>query len=204
MDETLRPKQARFVAEYLIDLNATQAALRAGYSPRTARSIGYEHLTKPHISEAIHRAMARRSRRTEISAERVLQEIARLAYADPRRLYDATGHLKPVSDLDDDTAATVASVEVFEEYGVVDGDRIPIGLTKKIRLWNKTQNLTLLAKHLGLLREAEGVGDEFLEMLTQLVLKYVTDDSARQELATWVESQAHRPLLRDVTPARSG
>lgn len=59
-------KQKRFVEEYLIDLNATQAAIRAGYSPTTAKEIGCENLTKPNISEAIAKAMAERSLRLQI------------------------------------------------------------------------------------------------------------------------------------------
>ena len=74
-------KQKRFVEEYLIDLNATQAAIRAGYSPATAKEIGCENLTKPNISEAIAKAMAERSRRTGVNQDRVLQELAKIAFA---------------------------------------------------------------------------------------------------------------------------
>lgn len=65
-------KQKRFVEEYLIDLNATQAAIRAGYSPQTAYSIGEENLRKPEIKSRIDKAMAERSRRTGINQDRVL------------------------------------------------------------------------------------------------------------------------------------
>lgn len=78
----LTPKQETFVAEYLIDLNATQAAIRAGYSARTARKIGQENLTKPDIQKAIQEAMAARSKRTEITADRVLEEYAKIGFAD--------------------------------------------------------------------------------------------------------------------------
>lgn len=76
-------KQKRFVEEYLIDLNATQAAIRAGYSPATAKEIGCENLTKPNISEAIAKAMAERSRRTGVNQDRVLQELDDLQTHDP-------------------------------------------------------------------------------------------------------------------------
>lgn len=79
----LTPKQARFVEEYLIDLNATQAAIRAGYSARTARKIGQENLTKPDIAEAISAAQSARSERTEISQDMVLREWVDIAMADP-------------------------------------------------------------------------------------------------------------------------
>jgi len=70
----LTAKQQRFVEEYLIDLNATQAAIRAGYSPESAKEIGCENLTKPNIKAAIDKAMAERSRRTGITQDRVLRE----------------------------------------------------------------------------------------------------------------------------------
>jgi phage terminase small subunit len=71
----LTPKQHRFVDEYLIDLNATQAAIRAGYSERTAYSIGDENLKKPEIASVIQAAMDERSQRTEITADYVLTSI---------------------------------------------------------------------------------------------------------------------------------
>lgn len=74
-------KQKRFVEEYLIDLNATQAAIRAGYSPGTAQQIGSENLSKLVISNAIAKAMADRSKRTGINQDRVLQELARIGFA---------------------------------------------------------------------------------------------------------------------------
>lgn len=78
----LTPKQKMFVAEYLIDLNATQAAIRAGYSGKTAGSIGNEYLQKPEIKAAIKKAMDERAQRTEITADKVFKEMAHLAFDD--------------------------------------------------------------------------------------------------------------------------
>ena len=78
----MTPKQQLFVDEYLIDLNATQAAIRAGYSTRTAAETGYENLRKPQIAAAILTATKARSERLEIEADRVLQAIAKIAFAD--------------------------------------------------------------------------------------------------------------------------
>ena len=80
----LTPKQARFVEEYLFDLNAAQAAIRAGYRADNARSIGFENLTKPDIREAIEAAKRERSARTGVTADRVVQEIARVAFSSLR------------------------------------------------------------------------------------------------------------------------
>jgi phage terminase small subunit len=88
----LTPKQQRFVAEYLVDLNATQAAVRAGYSPRTARSIASENLSKPDIAAAIATAKAQVSRRTEVTIEAVVAELAKLGFADAGRPTPAVKH----------------------------------------------------------------------------------------------------------------
>ncbi|MFW5438107.1 terminase small subunit [Paenibacillus apiarius] len=82
----LTAKQNAFVQEYLIDLNATQAAIRAGYSAKTARKIGQENLTKPDIQKAIQEAMGERSERTEITADMVLRRWWDIATADPNEL----------------------------------------------------------------------------------------------------------------------
>jgi phage terminase small subunit len=75
----LTEKQKRFVEEYLIDLNATQAAIRAGYSENTARFIGAENLTKPNIQSEIEKSMNERSKRTEITSDYVLGSLKKVA-----------------------------------------------------------------------------------------------------------------------------
>lgn len=71
----LSPKQSAFVREYLVDLNASHAAQRAGYSKKTARSIGWELLRKPEVAEAMREAMSTRAERTEITADWVLRRL---------------------------------------------------------------------------------------------------------------------------------
>jgi len=96
----LTDKQQRFVAEYLIDLNATQAAIRAGYSEKTAGSVGGENLKKPEIAKAIQAAMNHRTERTQVDADYVLRTIVdtieRCKQAEPVRDRDgeATGEYK--------------------------------------------------------------------------------------------------------------
>lgn len=150
MADGLTPKQQRFVLEYLIDLNATAAAIRAGYSAKTAGAIGHENLTKPEIVAAIELEREKHACKLEITAERVLKELARIGFSDPRKLYKADGSLKPIIELDDDTAATVASVEVFEEFAGRGDEREQIGWTKKLRHWDKVAALEKLGKHLNL------------------------------------------------------
>ena len=79
MPAKLTPKQKKFIEEYLIDLNGTQAAIRAGYSPRTARSTAAESLAKPNIHEALQKAMKKRSERTEVTVDLVVNELLKIA-----------------------------------------------------------------------------------------------------------------------------
>ena len=147
----LQPKQRRFVQEYLVDLNAHQAALRAGYSPASAQRIGLDLLSKNHVAAAINWAKAEQARRTEITADRVLQESARLAFLDIRQLYDEQGNLLPLSQWPEEAAAAVAGIDSVQQYERVDGEKVPAAVLKKIRFWSKPSQLELLAKHLKLI-----------------------------------------------------
>lgn len=140
----MTPKQARFVDEYLIDLNATQAAIRAGYSKKTAEWIGPQLLGKTHVSEAVSERMKAREQRTEITQDRVLKELARLAFLDIRKAFDENGNLKHVKDLDDETAAAIAGMEVSE----INAGDVQIGSLKKIKLSDKKGALELIGRHL--------------------------------------------------------
>lgn len=151
-EKKLTPKQEAFVREYLIDLNATQAAIRAGYSKRTASSIGEENLRKPEIREAVQAAKDERSTRTEITADRVLQELARIAFFDLRRLYRADGSLKLMSELDDEAAAVLQAVDVSETS--TGGEEVPLTITtRKAKVPDKVAALALAMRHLGMLKD---------------------------------------------------
>lgn len=146
----LTAKQQRFVDEYLKDLNATQAAIRAGYSKKTAASIGQENLKKPDIQAEIGLKMGKRSARTEINADRVLLELSRLAFLDVRKAFNKDGSLKAIHELDDDTAAAVAGMDITE-FGSGDEQS---GVVKKIKLSDKKGALELVMRHLGMLTPA--------------------------------------------------
>lgn len=147
-------KQKRFVEEYLIDLNATQAAIRAGYSPDTAKEIGCENLTKPNISAEVSKAMAERSKRTGVNADRVVMELAKIAFVnadDVINSKDAT--LK--EDVSRDDTAAIQSVKV-KKFG-------DDGLEREIKMADKIKALELLGRHLGMFKdkvEVSGLNDE--------------------------------------------
>ena len=147
----LTPKQRLFVAEYLIDLNATQAAIRAGYSRNRADAMGHENLRKPEIAQAVQGAMKAREDRTEVTQDRVLREYAKLAFLDPRRFYDELGRLIPVKDLHADVAAALAGMEVTTERGGKDddGQRTQADVTK-IKFIDKKGALDSVARRVGM------------------------------------------------------
>lgn len=137
-------KQERFVEEYLVDLNATQAAIRAGYSPATAKDIGCENLAKPNIRARIDTAMAELSRRTGVNQERVIRELARVAFVNAADVIDFDTATIRSGAARDDTAA-VASVKV-KTIPTMDGE----GVEREIRIADKLKALELLGKHFGM------------------------------------------------------
>jgi phage terminase small subunit len=138
----LRGKQQLFVDEYIIDLNATQAAIRAKYSERTAKEIGFENLTKPHIAEAIQNAMAQRSKRTEITADYVLKRHVEIDEMDVLDILDDDGNIKKIRDWPLCWRRTISGLDV-QEIMVADTATV----MKKIKWPDKIRNLELLGKH---------------------------------------------------------
>ena len=145
----LNDKQSRFVDEYLKDLNATQAAIRSGYSQKTAGQIGDRLLKKVEVKELLEKRMKDREKRTEITQDRVLQEYARLAFFDPRKLFDATGRPLSINELDDDTAAVIAGLDVVN----VGNEELGEGEVLKLKLADKKGALDSVARHLGMFND---------------------------------------------------
>lgn len=156
----LTDKQRRFVEEYPIDFNATQAAIRAGYSEKTAYSIGHENLNKPEIQSAIAERVTKIAEKVEITQERILQEYARIGFSDIRKTLTPGGNLLNPNDWDDDTAAAIAGVEVVtRQLHTDDEDGPKIEYTHKIKTWDKPKALDAMAKHLGMFEGKKGVDD---------------------------------------------
>lgn len=162
----LTAKQRAFVREYLIDLNATQAAIRAGYSADSASEQGYQLLRKTSVAEAISAAMALRAKRLDITADRVLQELAKIGFSDIRKVVKwqsalvteednpdggdiavvktiVTNQVQLVAseDLDDETAASVSEISQN------------VGGGMKIKLYDKRAALVDIGRHLGMFKD---------------------------------------------------
>jgi phage terminase small subunit len=185
----MNDRQRRFAQEYIVDLNATQAAIRAGYSAKTAYSAGQRALKDVEIAAEIARLQGERGERTQLTADRVLLELGRLGMSDVRRLFTPSGALIPIEDLDDDTAAAVASVEVVTQSAGVDADgNKVVEHVHKVKLWDKNSALDKIAKHFGMFIERQEVTGP--------------DGGPQQHEHKWSLSDEAREALADI--AREG
>lgn len=149
----LTAKQNAFVAEYLVDLNGSAAAVRAGYAQQTADKISYQLLRKPLVAKAIDEALARRSARVEVYQDDVLRELMRVLTTDIGKAFDANGVLLPVQQIPEDVRRAIASIETDELFDGKGPERTQVGVTRKIKFWSKDNALALAMRHLGLLRD---------------------------------------------------
>jgi phage terminase small subunit len=155
MSEKLTPKQAMFIDEYLVDGNATRAAIAVGFSVASAKVTGARLLKKPVIAALITERQAHRARRLEVTADRVTQELAKLAFYDVRDLFDDDGRLKQITELDEISAAAIAGIDIAQEKCETKFDKESKALearttnwTTKIKLADRRAALELLGKKL--------------------------------------------------------
>lgn len=144
MAELENRKQETLCQEYLIDLNQTQAAIRAGYNPNTARTTSSELFAKPDIRARVDELMAERSKRTGVNQERIIRELARIAFVKAPNLIDNFGNLK--DDASDDDTAAISAIRTKVTSGK-DGES---SIEREVRLSEKSKALELLGKHLGM------------------------------------------------------
>lgn len=150
----LTAKQKRFVEEYLVDLNATQAAIRAGYKTHTAKQIGSENLSKPYIKSAIEKEIAKLSARTGVNQERIIRELAKIAFVNPVDVMNMTDAMVR-GDAGRDDTSSIQSVKIktipTEEGNITE---------REVKLYDKKGALELLGKHLGMFTDKLNVTGE--------------------------------------------
>lgn len=150
----LKAKQEKFCREYLIDFNGTRAAVKAGYSKKSARVIACENLTKPDIQARLAELSKKSIEKSEIDTLSILREAARIAFSDVGQAFDENECLKPISQIPEDVRRAISSIEVDEiwEYTGEDDKRIKtkIGETKKVKFWSKDKQIEHLMRHLNL------------------------------------------------------
>lgn len=151
--ELVSPKvrqRERFIHEYPKDLNAKAAAIRAGYSKRSAAELGHRLLKHPDVKAALAKNEGARLQRIDISVDRTLRELGRLAFYEPKKLFTPEGNLIPIHELDDDTAAAIAGLEVIQIQSQSDEPDAPVENLKKIKLVDKRASVDMLMRHHGL------------------------------------------------------
>lgn len=166
---TLSEQEKLFIDEYLIDLNATQAAIRAGYSQVSARQLGYKLLKKKAVVAGIQEAVRKRQERTHISQDRVIKEFARIAFSNMKdfcRWGSGGVDLKEAEDVSEDDSACIQEVsESMNQHGGA----------RKIKLHDKVRALEWLAAHLGM--EAPKQGDD--KVIRVFKVAYSTDEEKK-------------------------
>lgn len=165
----LTAKQQKFVDEYLIDLNATQAAIRAGYKKTEYTDTNANKLLEnTRIREAVDKSMAERSRRTGINQDRVIQELARIAFVNPQKVINSED-ASIRADATEDDLACIQSVKVK----TMDGEK-GSSVEREVRLNDKMRALELLGKHLGMFKDKVELDTD---MDLNITINYGEDDS---------------------------
>jgi phage terminase small subunit len=186
----LTPKQARFVEEYLIDLNGKQAAVRAGYAAKAAEVQASRLLRNAKVRVALEDAMQARSKRTTVTTDRVLTEFARLAFANMRDYWPRPGETIDLSRLDQDRTAAIAEItidEAMDTAGV-------LHRRTRLKLHDKKGALDSLARHLGMFVDREVAANTFEYRVSRMT------PAERLELANEIlkRGEKYLPLLEEA------
>lgn len=136
--------------EYLRTLDQTKAARAAGAGESSAASMGVYFMKKPHIKEYLKGVFDRQMQAAVIDAKRVLREIERLALADVGKAFNDEGGLLPLTEMDEEIRRCISGIDVEEIWEGKEGSREQVGVVKKVRFWDKTRSLEMLAKYLRL------------------------------------------------------
>lgn len=152
----LTDKQKRFCEEYMIDLNATQSAIRAGYSVDTANRIGSENLSKLDIQEYIQELQQNKSEELNISQNMVLKELMKIAFGDVKNYFDDLGRLIDINELENQVSASIKSVTVQQEKITIAGETNIESSIKKIESYDKLKALDTINRMLGFYEKDNG------------------------------------------------
>ena len=144
-------KQRRFCEEYVIDFNGTQAAIRVGYSPKTANEQGARLLANVSVQEYISQLKEKAAEESGITKKQLIDELAKIAFFDIRKIYNDDNSLLPIKDFDNDSAASVAGIEVDEifDFNPKTKQKELSGYTRKVKIHNKIAAIERVSKMLG-------------------------------------------------------
>jgi phage terminase small subunit len=147
-DRALHQRRTRFIKEFILDQNATRAAIAAGYSPKTAHIQGARMLRNAYVKNSINAQNGKINEKLDITVERVRTELARLAFFDPLEFWNADGTAKPLHEISEDARRAISGMEVAELFAGAGEERNLAGYIKKFKLADKGANLERLGRHL--------------------------------------------------------
>ena len=167
----LTAKQQRFIAEYLIDLNAAQAAIRAGYAVKGAKDQAYQLMQRPEVVAAIKEAIEARNQRVQVDADYVLNRLTEIDQMDLLDILDDDMSIKPLSKWPKVWRQSLSGFDIAEIFEGVGKERDLVGLMKKIKWPDKVKNLELLGKHVNVNAFREQVAVDVTLSLSQRMAK---------------------------------
>lgn len=167
----LTAKQQRFIVEYLIDLNAAQAAIRAGYAVKGAKDQAYQLMQRPEVVAAIKEAIEARNQRTQVDADYVLNRLTEIDQMDLLDILDDDMSIKPLSKWPKVWRQSLSGFDIAEMFEGVGKERDLVGLMKKIKWPDKVKNLELLGKHVNVNAFREQVAVDVTLTLSQRMAK---------------------------------
>jgi len=166
-------KEERFIEAYLVNLNGAEAARKAGYTGKSPHCIARDILIKRHIKKIIKERLEENARKTRITAKSVLLETARISFFDPITIFDESGNMKPIRQIEEGARRVISSIEIKRDGKQRDGS--PSDLVTKIKFCDKNRALDLLTRHLGLLvdrtkMEISGPGGASVDIAPEAML----------------------------------
>ena len=186
LSQPLSLLQQRFCDEYLIDLNATQAAIRAGYTEKSAAKGGL--LTNPRVQQHIRQRQYELRQTLHIDQETVLQELAAIAFADPAYFYNLDGTLKPVTDLDPNIRAAMAGIDIKNQYTQNESKGVKkVRENIHIRLHSKIAALDKLMRHLGLGQRAISQKQAWEELQEETLANWPTTKEGMMKMFPMID-----------------
>lgn len=166
--KAITEQEKRFVEIYLTDFKSREAAIAAGYSVKSSSSIGSQLLTRPQVQEYMQMRQKQLATRADIQREKIIAELVKVAFSDPRKFFDEHGNLLEIPELDDVTAGAISSIEVEELYAGTGQNRLKIGVIKKLKQWDKLKAIDILNQMLGFYAPIKvDASSTFMEFLKQ-------------------------------------
>lgn len=153
MAKGVSEKAKKFVQEYMKDLNATQAAIRAGYAAASAGVAGARLLKSASVKTLVEKAMKERGERMQITADAVLERLWQIANSDLAKAFDSKGNLLPIHEMPQEARAAIASLDTEELFEGQGEERQVKGLSRRAKQWDKVKALELVGKHLGMWKD---------------------------------------------------